>query len=151
VTSVSRYMQADQRYCDGLFDLIEPLACDDRWEEARQALLAFCGGLEQHLEREEHVLLPLIEAAHGPAFGPTRTMRMQHAGMRALLAAVEGAGARGDAQELSAVLQALRRMMQQHGSSAEGVIYPLADTLSAGQTGDLLQALESRPPVPAWE
>jgi Hemerythrin HHE cation binding domain len=150
VSSISRYMQADLRYCSGLFDLIEPLACDGKWEEARQALLAFCSGLEQHLEREERVLLPLIEAAYGSAFAPTRTMRMEHAGMRALLTAAEAAGTRHNAPELSAVMQALRSMMQQYNSSAEGVIYPLADALSAGQVGDLLQALESRPPVAVW-
>jgi iron-sulfur cluster repair protein YtfE (RIC family) len=142
-------MQAGQRYCDGLFELIEPLAFDAKWEEAGQALLAFCCGLERHLEREERVVLPLIEEAYGPAYEPTRTMRMEHAGMRALLTAVEGAGVRRDAQELSAVMQTLRSMMQQHSSRAEDVIYPLADALSGGRAGDLLQALESRPPVAA--
>lgn len=150
MSSISRYMQAGQRYCDGLFDLIEPLARDSKWEEAGQAMQAFCCGLEQHLEREERVLVPLIEEVYGPAFGPTRTMRMQHAGMRALLTAAEGAGARREAPELSAIMQTLRNMMQQHSSSAEGVIYPLADALSAGRAGDLLQALESRPPAAAW-
>ncbi len=150
MSSVSRYMQTGQRYCDGLFDLIEPLTRDGKWEEAAQALQAFCCGLQQHLEREERVLLPLVEEAYGPAFGGTRTMRMEQAGMRALLTAAEAAGARRDAQELSGVMQTLRRMMQQHGSSVEGVIYPLVDALSAGRAGDLLQALESRPPVAAW-
>ena len=75
--------------------------------------------------------------------------RIEHASMRALLSAVEDAGARRDAQELSAVMQTLRSIMQQHSSSAEDVIYPLADALSGGRAGDLLQALESRPPVAA--
>ena len=103
--SVSRYMRAGRRYCDGLFELIEPLARDGKWEAAVQALSAFCCGLEQHLEREERVLLPLIERAYGPAFGPTRTMHIEHTGMRALLIEAECAGARHNAQELSAVMR----------------------------------------------
>lgn len=148
--SVSRYMRAGRRYCDGLFELIEPLARDGKWEAAVQALSAFCCGLEQHLEREERVLLPLIERAYGPAFGPTRTMHIEHSGMRALLIEAESAGARHNAQELSAVMQTLRAMMQKHSSSAERVIYPLADALSTGRAGELLQALESRSPAASW-
>lgn len=149
MSSVSRYMRADHRYCDGLFDLIEPLACDGSWDEAQQALLAFRCALEQHLQREERVLFPALEEAHGGSLGPTRMMRMEHDGMRALLTAAEGAGTRRDLDELSAALETLRIMMQQHNLKEESVLYPLADTLSGGQAGDLLQALESRPPVAA--
>ncbi len=149
MSSVSRYMRADHRYCDGLFDLIEPLACDGKWEEAQQALLAFRCALEQHLDREERVLFPAIEEAHGDRPGPTRMMRMEHDGMRALVTAADGAGARRDAEELSAILETLRIMMQQHNLKEESVLYPLADALSAGQAGDLLQALDSRPLVAA--
>jgi iron-sulfur cluster repair protein YtfE (RIC family) len=142
-------MRADHRYCDGLFDLIEPLACDGKWEETQQALLAFRCALEQHLEREERVLFPAMEEAHGGRLGPTRMMRMEHDGMRALVTAADGASARRDAEELSAILETLRIMMQQHNLKEESVLYPLADALSAGQAGDLLQALESRPLVAA--
>lgn len=144
MSSVSRYMRADHRYCDGLFDLIEPLACDGKWEEAQQALLAFRCALERHLEREERVLFPAMETAHGGPLGPTRTLRMEHDGMRALLTAADGAGARCDLEELSAALETLHIMLQQHYLKEESVLYPLADALSAGEAGDLLQALESR-------
>lgn len=144
MSSVSRYMRADHRYCDGLFDLIEPLGRKGKWEEARQAFVAFRCALEQHLEREERVLFPAIEEAHGGPLGPTRMMRIEHDGMRALLAAADGAAACRDAEELSAVMETLRIMMQQHNLKEESVLYPLADALSAGQAGDLLQALESR-------
>ena len=147
MSSVSRYMRADHRYCDGLFDLIEPLGRKGKWEEARQALLAFRCALEQHLEREERVLFPAMEEAHSGPLGPTRMMRMEHDGMRALLTAADGAGARSDVEELSAVMETLRIMMHQHNLKEESVLYPLADALSAGQAGDLLQALESRPLV----
>jgi iron-sulfur cluster repair protein YtfE (RIC family) len=149
MSSVSRYMRADHRYCDGLFDLIEPLACSGKWEEAQQALAAFRRALEQHLEREERVLFPAIEEAHGGPLGPTRVMRMEHDGMRALLTAADGATARRDPEELSAALETLRIMLQQHNLKEESVLYPLADALAAGQAGDLLQALESRPLVAA--
>jgi iron-sulfur cluster repair protein YtfE (RIC family) len=147
MSSVSRYMRADHRYCDGLFDLIEPLACNGKWEEAQQALMAFRRALERHLEREERVLFPALEDAHGGPLAPTRVMRMEHDGMRALLTATDGATARRDPEELSAALETLRIMMQQHNLKEESVLYPLADALA--QAGDLLQALECRPLVAA--
>jgi iron-sulfur cluster repair protein YtfE (RIC family) len=144
MSTILRFMQTDHRYCDALFSLVEPLAEEGKWEEARQALLAFQRALEAHLDREERVLFPAIEEAHGAALGPTRMMRMEHEGMRALLVGADGAAARNDCDELSAVLETLRIMMQQHNLKEESVLYPMADALTGGRA-DLLQALETQP------
>jgi iron-sulfur cluster repair protein YtfE (RIC family) len=144
MSSVSRYMRADRRYCDGLFDLIEPLGRAGKWGEMQQALLAFRCALERHLERGERVLFPALEEAHGSPLGLTRMLRAEHEDMRGRLTACEAAGARRDADALSTALQDLRIMMLEHNAREESVLYPLADALSAGQAGDLLQALERR-------
>jgi iron-sulfur cluster repair protein YtfE (RIC family) len=137
-------MQAEHSYCDGLFDLIEPLAREGKWEEMQQALLAFRCALERHLEREERVLFPAMEEVQGGCCDPTRMLRAEHDGIRAGLAAAEAAGARREEQALSAAFEVLRIVLLQHRATEESVLYPLADALSAGQAGDLLQALERR-------
>ncbi len=144
MSSVSRYLQAEHGYCDGLFDLIGPLCREGKWEALQQALLAFRCALERHLEREERVLLPALEEVQGGRSGATRMLRAEHDGIHARLAAADAAGAQRDAQALSAALQALRIVLLQHRSTEERVLYPLADALSTGQAGDLLHALERR-------
>jgi iron-sulfur cluster repair protein YtfE (RIC family) len=144
VNDVSQYLQTEHRYCDELFDLIEPLAVAAKWQEAREALLAFQTALTQHLDREERVLFPAMEAAHGGPMGPTRMMRMEHDGMRDLLVQMEEAVGRADAEQLSAVVETLRILLQQHNMKEESVLYPMADRLLADRIGDLLQAMEAR-------
>ena len=138
-------MRADRRYCDGLFDLIEPLALAGKWGAAGQASIAFGCALQRHFEREERVLFPALEEVHGAVFGTACTLRTEHSSMRALLTDVDAAMVRSDAKKLAAVMETLRIAMQQHNLKEENVLYPMADALSAGQAGDLLQALERRP------
>ena len=146
MTSISRYMRADRRYCDGLLDLIEPLGRSGRWGEVQQALLAFRCALEQHLKREERVLLPAIEEAYGSSEALLAMCR-ENDNVRGLLTAADAASSRHDAQALSAVLSKLRVVMEQHNLHEESVLYPLADALLADRAGDLLQALEGRPSI----
>ena len=149
MSKLSDYLRADHRYCDGLMDLIEPLASNAKWEEAGQALLAFVGAQERHLEREERVLFPAMEQTHGSPLGPVRMMRVEHEGVRALLAETAAALSRRDQRELAAVMQTLRTVLQEHCLKEESVLYPMADVLLAEQDASLLQALESRRPIAA--
>ena len=108
MSSVSRYMRADRRYCDGLFDLIEPLALAGKWGAAGQASIAFCCALQRHFEREERVLFPLWRGARRCCSAPPgRCARARrHAGV-----ADRGRrrpGARSDAKKLAAVMETLR-------------------------------------------
>jgi hemerythrin-like domain-containing protein len=142
--SLSEYLQSDHRYCDELFELVGPLAQSGRWGEAQQALEAFEDALERHLAREEHVLFPALERAHGGPMGPTHMMRIEHGGMRDLLAQMQDALERRDADELDAATETLRITLQQHNMKEEGILYPMADRLLASEAGDVLQALEGR-------
>jgi iron-sulfur cluster repair protein YtfE (RIC family) len=147
--SLTQYLQSDHRYCDGLVELVAPLAQAGKWQEARHALQAFEEALERHLRREEHVLFPAVENAHGGPLGPTHMMRMEHRGMRDLLLQMHEALDRADGEELDAASETLRIMLQQHNLKEEGVLYPMADRLLQAQARDLLQAFEGRLPESA--
>jgi hemerythrin-like domain-containing protein len=144
--SLSQYLRSDHRYCDGLFELIAPLAHAGKWQEARHAFEAFDQALACHLAREERVLFPAMERAHGGPMGPTHMMRVEHQGMRGLLLEMHDVLDRCDCNELDAAIETLRIMLQQHNMKEEGVLYPLADRLLHGEVGELLQALEGRLP-----
>jgi hemerythrin-like domain-containing protein len=142
--SLSEYLQSDHRYCDELFELVAPLAQAGKWGEAKQALEAFEEALERHLAREENVLFPALERAHGGPMGPTHMMRIEHSAMRDLVAQMHDALERQDAGELDAATETLRITLQQHNMKEEGILYPMADRLLAGEAGDVLQAFEGR-------
>jgi hemerythrin-like domain-containing protein len=144
MSSLSQYLQSDHRYCDGLFELVEPLALAGKWQEARHALEAFAFALERHLACEERVLFPALEETHGGPMGPTHMMRLEHGGLRDLIMQMDDALARLDADELAAVGETLRITIQQHNMKEENVLYPMADRLLAGRADDLLQAMEGR-------
>jgi iron-sulfur cluster repair protein YtfE (RIC family) len=142
--SLSEYLETDHRYCDELVELVGPLAQAGKWGEAQQALEAFEAALERHLAREEQVLFPALERAHGGPMGPTHMMRVEHGGMRDLLSQMRDAVEQRDADELDASTETLRITLQQHNMKEEGILYPMADRLLAGEASELLQALEGR-------
>jgi iron-sulfur cluster repair protein YtfE (RIC family) len=142
--TLSQYLRSDHRYCDELFELVAPLAQAGKWQEARHALEAFEEALERHLAREERVLFPALERAHGAPMGPTHMMRIEHRGMRDLLLQMRDTLERSDADELDAATQTLRITLQQHNMKEEGVLYPMADRLLHAEAGELLQAFEGR-------
>lgn len=146
MNSITRYLQADHRYCDELFELIVPLAQAGKWQEAHTALQAFEEALERHLGREEHVLFPAVERVQGGPIGPTQMMRFEHRGMRDLLLQMRDALDRSDSDELDAASETLRITLQQHNLKEEGVLYPMADRLLQAQARDLLQAFEGHLP-----
>lgn len=141
---LSEYLQSDHRYCDELFELVGPLAQAGKWEEAQQALEAFEQALERHLAREEQVLFPALERAHGGPMGPTHMMRIEHGGMRDLLAQMQDGLVRKDADELDAAMETLRITLQQHNMKEEAILYPMADRLLDSEASAVLQALEGR-------
>jgi hemerythrin-like domain-containing protein len=142
--NLTEYLRRDHRYCDGLFELMVPLAQTGNWGEAQQALQAFEAALELHLAREEQVLFPAMERALGGPTGPTQMMRIEHAGMRDLLGQIRDALERSEADELDAAAETLRITLQQHNLKEESVLYPMADRLLQDEAHEVLQAFEGR-------
>lgn len=146
MTALGAYLQADHRYCDSLFELIEPLAAEGQWPKVEQAYDAFEAAVEQHLDREEAVLFPALEAAGAGALGPTKMMRAEHEGMRDLLTQLGDAVRCRAVGEVAAVIDTLRIMLQQHNMKEENVLYPMADRVLADRSGELMQLMERRRP-----
>ena len=80
-----------------------------------------------HLDVEEQLLFPRVEAATGMhGHGPTVIMRSEHRQMRGLLDQVEVAARAGNSDEVLNLGDTLLMFTQQHNSTEEQVLYPLS-------------------------
>lgn len=74
--------------------------------------------------------------------GPTAMMRMEHQQMRGLLDQIGEAMAAGDAQEAMDIGDTLLMLIQQHNVKEEGMLYPMAENMLAGEWAGLAAKLE---------
>ena len=74
--------------------------------------------------------------------GPTAMMRMEHQQMRGLLDQIGEAMEAGDAQEAMDIGDTLLMMVQQHNVKEEGMLYPMAENILAGDWAVLAAELE---------
>jgi iron-sulfur cluster repair protein YtfE (RIC family) len=144
MSGIGPYLQADHRYCESLFALIEPLAADGQWSRAEQARCAFASSLEHHLQREERVLFPAIEEAQGGPVGLIAEAHEEHARMRDRLRQLAAAISVRDLNKLSTAARALQAALDQHNVHEESVLYPLAEQMLDDRAGDLVQAMEGQ-------
>lgn len=130
MTTISDFMMHGHKTCDELFARAEDAAGD--WTQTARELGAFRRALEQHLAMEEDVLFPAFEQRTGSSRGgPTETMRVEHAQMRALLDQLADAVADCDEKRYLGVADTLLVLMQQHNMKEESVIYPMIDSAVA--------------------
>ena len=148
MATIADLMTDDHRACDHAFARAETLAARGEWENAAQALAEFAAALEAHFEAEEEQLFPRFEAVTGMTGGPTQVMRGEHADMRAVLAAMQDAMARRDAEDFAGEAETLIVMLQQHNMKEEGILYPMCDVRLAGErerlTAELARRLAAR-------
>jgi len=92
---------------------------------------------------EEEVLFPAFDSRSGMGGGgPTAMMRMEHQQMRGLLDQIGEAMAAGDAQEAMDIGDTLLMLIQQHNVKEEGMLYPMAENMLAGEWAGLAAKLE---------
>lgn len=144
MATIADLMTHDHRACDHAFARAETLAAKGDWEAAAQALAEFAAALEAHFEAEEQQLFPRFEAVTGMTVGPTQVMRGEHADMRAVLAAMQDAMARRDAEDFGGEAETLIVLLQQHNMKEEGILYPMCDARLAGERDHLAAELARR-------
>lgn len=120
------FFTGDHRHCDELWADVESAADRDDKSQAIAAFEAFDRAMRLHLDLEEDLLFPAIEAATGMRGGPTHVMRMEHAQMRGVLDQMAQAMGDGDLDAVVDHGDTLLMLIQQHNLKEEGVLYPMA-------------------------
>jgi iron-sulfur cluster repair protein YtfE (RIC family) len=142
--SATKILPAHHKHCDELFAAAELAASKSRWGDCRHAFDAFRREMAAHFATEEEVLFPAFEEKFGSVDGPTRTMRLEHAQMNALLTVAGQAAAVADANGFFGSLETLLILMQQHNMKEENILYPMCDRGMAGRELSLGKELAKR-------
>lgn len=127
------YFTHDHRSCDNIWAEVEQAVDAGDEATALAAWKRFEAAMNRHLDMEEQVLFPALEAAGLPPMGPTAMMRMEHEQMRGLLRRMEALADQGDAEGLADEGDTLLMLIQQHNAKEEGVLYPMAARLLGAQ------------------
>jgi len=149
------FFTQDHRDCDSRWAELEGLLDSGNSDAARQAWQEFDDSMRRHFAMEEDILFPAFDARSGmggfPAFdarsgmgggGPTAMMRMEHQQMRGLLDQIGAAMSSGDTEEALDLGDTLLMVIQQHNVKEEGMLYPMAQNMLAGEWAAMAEQLE---------
>ena len=137
------FFAQDHRDCDSLWAELEGLLDSENTDAIKQAWQQFDDSMRRHVAMEEEVLFPAFDARSGMGGGgPTAMMRMEHQQMRGLLDQISNAINAGDMEEALDLGDTLLMLIQQHNVKEEGMLYPMAGNLLAGEWTELAAQLE---------
>ncbi len=140
--SATQCLDADHRRLDATLLESEQAAQSGDFSEARKRFDLFASGLVLHIDAEEGILFPELEAMAPAARGPTSVMRSEHQQLRALLEQI-GAELRDEEPSWQASVLVLKEILVSHNAKEERVLYPMADAVArdAGRDAALAQRL----------
>ena len=137
------FFAQDHADCDARWIDVEELLDTADTDTARGPWKAFEAGMRRHFAMEEDVLFPAFDARSGMGGGgPTAMMRMEHQQMRGLLDQIGEAMDAGNAQDAMDIGDTLLMLTQQHNVKEEGMLYPMAENMLAGDWAALAVQLE---------
>ncbi len=143
-TRLADYFTTDHQDCDDKWVRVEELLGNGDDATLKNAWQAFNQTTRRHLAMEEDVLFPAFEASSGMGqSGPTVVMRMEHEQIRALLDQIGFNIEEGDTDEALDLGDTLHMLIQQHNIKEEGMLYPMAEDVLAGEWAGIRQKLES--------
>jgi len=95
-----------------------------RWEAAAVAFAVFRRGIERHMEVEEEVLFPAVEA--GAETPLTAILRKGHRDLRVFFDELDDALQARDADECARITASIRALLERHDEKEEAELYPVA-------------------------
>jgi iron-sulfur cluster repair protein YtfE (RIC family) len=141
MASLTECLEMDHRRLDELLAECKELAALGAFADAIERFEVFARGLWRHIDAEERVLFPALEAHTPQAMPPIKVLLAEHGRLREELVALEQAlGARDPSWR--AAFHELVETLRAHNGKEERVLYPMADW--AARTLPDLGALSAR-------
>jgi hemerythrin-like domain-containing protein len=136
------FFEQDHRDCDARWADVEELLDAGDIELAQTTWQKYDSSMRRHLAMEEEVLFPAFDAKSGMAGGgPVAVMKMEHRQMEGLLDQIGEAVEAGEAEKAMDLGDTLLMLVQQHNVKEEGMLYPAAESLLAGDWDKLSEVL----------
>lgn len=126
MTSIANVLCGQIRISNQDFESVRKALKEDDWEAAKASANRAVAGAERHMQTEEDVLFKSLEQMLD-SDATTRPLREEHARIRELLSALQGAIRSGARSESLALCDALDELRGQHNAKSEHHLYPLAD------------------------
>ena len=140
---LASFFAQDHRDCDSRWAELEGLLDSGNSDATKQAWKEFDDSMRRHFAMEEDILFPAFDARSGMGGGgPTAMMRMEHQQMRGLLDQIGAAMSAGDTEQALDLGDTLLMVIQQHNVKEEGMLYPMAENMLAGEWAALAEQLE---------
>ncbi|MEO8408616.1 MAG: hemerythrin domain-containing protein [Oxalobacteraceae bacterium] len=139
--TISQFLGADHKRCDGLFAITERSVEQGDWTLAKTAFQHFSDAQVHHLAMEETVLFPAFEKATGNTNGPTSVMRTEHKQMLDLMEQMDNAIEALDASNFFGYAETLNIMLQQHNMKEESMLYPMTDKALFAKCHEIIDAM----------
>ena len=137
------FFTQDHRDCDSRWADLEGLLDSDNSDAIKQAWREFDDSMRRHMSMEEDILFPAFDARSGMGGGgPTAMMRMEHQQMRGLLDQIGVSIDSDETEEALDLGDTLLMLIQQHNVKEEGMLYPMAQNMLAGEWANLAAQLE---------
>jgi hemerythrin-like domain-containing protein len=95
-----------------------------QWDAATAAFAIFRRGIERHMEVEEQVLFPAVEA--GAETPLTAILRKGHRDLRVFFDELDDALQARDAEEFARITASMRALLERHDEKEEAELYPAA-------------------------
>lgn len=152
MTSLTQCLEDDHRRLDQILIAATRLAAEGAFPRAHALFERFAAGLLRHIDAEERVLFPALEACAPGAEGPMRVMEVEHEQLRDCVQAIATHLANGDAAWGSRVRE-LKAVLLDHNAKEERILYPMSDISTRGRPDrqDVRAALEATIAIPAAE
>lgn len=136
------FFEQDHRDCDARWADVEELLDTDDIELAQASWHKYDKSMRRHMAMEEEVLFPAFDAKSDMAgSGPVAVMKMEHRQMEGLLDQIGEAIDDGRSEVAMDLGDTLLMLVQQHNVKEEGMLYPAAENLLAGDWDKLSELL----------
>jgi len=141
--SLAGFFAQDHRDCDACWADVEELLDSADTDAGVQAWRKFDDRMRRHFAMEEDVLFPAFDSRSGMSGGgPTAMMKMEHQQMRGLLDQIGMAMDSGETADALDLGDTLLMVIQQHNIKEEGMLYPMAENMLAGEWATLAEQLK---------
>jgi iron-sulfur cluster repair protein YtfE (RIC family) len=138
------FFTGDHRRCDESWAAVESAADSGDMPATFAAFETFDRAMRLHLDLEEGLLFPALEAATAMRGGPTQVMRMEHDQMRGVLDQMALAVGDGDVDGVIDHGDTLLMLVQQHNLKEEGVLYPMAQSVLGAGWAPIAEKIRAR-------
>ncbi len=141
---ISGTFSSDHVRCDELFFRSEEHVQRHEWWQAKETLTKFIEEMNGHFLKEENILFPALEKRTPNALGPTQVMRLEHEDMRQLMKNMQDDIETQDGDHFLGSSETLLIMMRQHNTKEENILYPMADSVLAGEQEEILARIQEQ-------